>query len=154
MPRSRQELTVEAGKPSAAHTAPVPPKSSIVESAVNITGTIVRNLRTCQPSATGELTKSVERGEIPAMREAFPGMAKRLKDTRLALGFHKQVDFCREIGTEKNVYNPFEKGSRPISLDVALKIRKRFAISLDWTYCGDPAALSPEVARALVRRAA
>ena len=88
------------------------------------------------------------------MAESVKDVAQRLFETRQALGFAGQVDFCREIGVEKNVYNPFEKGRRRITIDVALKIRRRFGIPLDWTYCGDPATLPVHLYQKLSRVAA
>lgn len=62
-------------------------------------------------------------------------IGKRLVRTREALGY-SQAQFCREIGIERNQYNPFEKGRRRITVDVALLILDRFEISLDWIYAG------------------
>lgn len=62
---------------------------------------------------------------------------QRLIAARLKLGFEKQSDFAKALGVGKNVYNPFEKGTRPITLDVARRIRKRFGISVDWLLFGD-----------------
>jgi transcriptional regulator with XRE-family HTH domain len=81
------------------------------------------------------------------MVDTVKHISRRLIDTRKALGFSSQAEFCKEIGVEKNVYNPFEKGKRRITVDVALKIRKRFNIPLDWIYAGDPAALPVHVYR-------
>lgn len=154
-PRMRQVLTVEGGTPSPADTAPVPPRSSIAESTVtDMDGSVVRKLRTCQEFATCETTISTERDEISTMPEALRDMSKRLIATREALGYTAQSDFCREIGVNKNVYNPFEKAKRPITLAVALKIKKRFGIPLDWTLDGDPQALSGKVYQKLGRVAA
>lgn len=88
------------------------------------------------------------------MAEPYRDIGRRLLATRLALEFDVQNDFCTEIGVAKNVYNPFEKGRRRISLDVALKIRERFKVPLDWVFCGDPSALPLNLARRLGRLAA
>ena len=80
--------------------------------------------------------------------------ATRLVATREALGFAKQSDFCREIGVEKNVYNPFEKAKRPITIAVARKIKRRFGISLDWTLDGDSDLLPAHLYRKLGQIAA
>lgn len=79
-------------------------------------------------------------------------IARRLVRTREALGL-SQIAFCGQIGVEKNVYNPFEKGHRRITLDVALKIRARFGVSLDWIYCGDVAHLPVELYQKLAAAA-
>ncbi len=88
------------------------------------------------------------------MADTLKEIGRRLIETREALGFSGQVDFCREIDVEKNVYNPFEKGRRRITVDVAIKIRRRFGIPLDWTYCGDSTALPAHIYRKLGRTAA
>ena len=72
-------------------------------------------------------------------------VANRLVRTRLALGYEEQAEFCRQIGVDKTVYNPFEKGRRRISLDVAIAIKSRFGIPLDWIYCGDLTHLPGEI---------
>lgn len=156
MPRLRQLLTVErADNPSPSEVALVPPRASMTESGVSdMDRSIVRDLRTCQGSAPCETTILVGRGGLGPMAETTIDIARRLADTREALGFTSQVDFCRAIGIEKNVYNPFEMGSRRISLNVAIKIKKRFGIPLDWIYCGDPAALPLQIYQRLRRSAA
>lgn len=155
IPRARQVLTVEAGSPSSRDTAPVPPRASIASSAVrSIGGNIVRSLRTCQAFATRETTGGPENGEILPMPDTIKEIAQRLIATREAVGFPNQVEFCREIGIEKNIYNPFEKGRRRITVDAAIKIRKRFGIPLDWIYCGDAQALPGQIYRKLGMRAA
>lgn len=75
------------------------------------------------------------------MPDSISAVAIRIAQTRKALGYRSQADFCREIGVDRNIYNPFEKAKRRMTIDVALKIRARFGISLDWIYCGDPAQL-------------
>jgi transcriptional regulator with XRE-family HTH domain len=76
-------------------------------------------------------------------------IGRRLLRTREALGL-SQAEFCRQIGVERNLYNPFEKGRRRITIDVAMKIRDRYGITLDWTYAGDPHALPSALYHKLV----
>ena len=87
------------------------------------------------------------------MPDSVQTIANRLILTRHALGFPEQVDFCEHIGVAKNVYNPFEKARRRISLDVAIKIRTRCGVSLDWIYCGDVAAISANLYKKIARAA-
>lgn len=142
MPRVRQVLTVEAGKPRASETAPVPPRSLITASGV-INGNIVRSLRTSQGFATCETTFLMPCARIRPMGDALLRQAQRLIATRKALGFATQTAFCAQIGVKKNVYNPFERGKRPITLGVARKIQNRFGIPLDWTLDGAGAQKLP-----------
>ena len=63
----------------------------------------------------------------------------RLRELRLALGIKTQSAFALAIGVEKNTYNPMEKGEnpeRPLTFDVACKIRQRFGIPIDYLFYG------------------
>jgi transcriptional regulator with XRE-family HTH domain len=82
------------------------------------------------------------------MPETKKTIARRLLRTREALEL-SQAEFCRQIGVEKNLYNPFEKGRRRITLDIAFLIRARYGVSLDWIYCGDPSHLPAFLAERL-----
>jgi len=78
-------------------------------------------------------------------------IAKRLAQTRLALGYKTQQTFSDEIGIRPHQYSVFEKGTRRISLGVALLIWEKFGISLDWIYCGDAAGLPASLSKKLKR---
>jgi transcriptional regulator with XRE-family HTH domain len=80
-------------------------------------------------------------------------IGRRLLKTREALGL-SQAEFCRQIGVQRNLYNPFEKGRRRITIDVATKIRGRYGISLDWIYCADQRALPSDLYQKLASIAA
>jgi transcriptional regulator with XRE-family HTH domain len=80
-------------------------------------------------------------------------LALRLLRTRTALGL-SQAEFCRQIGVKKNVYNPFERGRRQITVEVATMICERFGLSLDWIYRGDVSRLPAELFQRLHQPAA
>ena len=80
------------------------------------------------------------------MPESVKDIADRLVRTREALSL-SQAAFAEAVGVEKNIYNPFERGRRRITIDVAIKIRKRFNIPLDWIFCGDPSQLPAKIYR-------
>jgi transcriptional regulator with XRE-family HTH domain len=61
----------------------------------------------------------------------------RLKALRLACGHRWQKDFAKEIGVEKNTYNPWETGKRELTFEGALLIRKRFKVPLDYLFFGE-----------------
>jgi DNA-binding XRE family transcriptional regulator len=61
----------------------------------------------------------------------------RLKNLREALGIPTQVAFAKELGIEKNTYNPFEKGTRELTFETACLIRKKFKIPIDWLFWGE-----------------
>ncbi len=61
----------------------------------------------------------------------------RLKALRLACDCTTQQQFAKEIGVEKNTYNPWEKGTRELSFEGALLIRKRYKVPLDYLFFGE-----------------
>jgi transcriptional regulator with XRE-family HTH domain len=73
----------------------------------------------------------------------------RLRELRLALEIKKQIEFARAIGVEKNTYNPWEKGQRPLTFEGACLIRKRFGIPLDYLFFG---AMRSEVPASILVR--
>jgi len=78
-------------------------------------------------------------------------IAKRLIQTRLALGYATQTAFSEQIGIHQHQYNVFENGRRRISLGVALLIWEKFGVSLDWIYCGDATGLPASLHKKLKR---
>jgi transcriptional regulator with XRE-family HTH domain len=64
-------------------------------------------------------------------------IASRLKALRKELGFSTQVKFAEKLGIDKSTYNPFEKGTRPLTFETACLIRRHFGISVDWLFFGD-----------------
>ena len=141
-PRPRQVLTVDAGKPSSAETAPVPPRSSIVEPTVSdMDATIVRDLRTCQAFSICETTSNGENAAIALMEEPLHDppeiIGARLETVRVAKGFKTQVAFAEAIGIEKNTYNPFINGERTLSWQTALLVRKKFKVPVQWLFFGE-----------------
>jgi transcriptional regulator with XRE-family HTH domain len=48
-----------------------------------------------------------------------------------------QTSFAKSLGIEKNTYNAYERGKRPLTIETAKKIRKRYGISVDWLLFGD-----------------
>lgn len=69
----------------------------------------------------------------------------RLKALRIALGFPTQTKFAKAIGVEKNTYNPWEKGARPLTFEGACLIRKKFRIPLDYLFFGEIGELPARV---------
>jgi DNA-binding XRE family transcriptional regulator len=151
--RVRQLLTVESLTASAAATWPVPPSASMIDPGV-MPANIVRTLRTCQEFATRETTILDSCGPIGSMTDDPKIIGQRLKALRLALDFHSQVAFAAEIGVEKNTYNPWEKGTRPLTFVGACLIRNRFRIPLDYLFYGDPVGLPAWLHQALLKQSA
>lgn len=142
MPRSRHVLTVDAGNPSAVATAPVPPRSLIaVSDGGCIKSNIIRTMRTCQVFATRETTILVNCGPIDRMdgplKDPPEVIGPRLKALRLALEIKSQTAFAKSINVEKNTYNPWEKGSRELTFEGALLIRRKHKIPLEYLFFGE-----------------
>lgn len=86
--------------------------------------------------------------------QAIDATARRLKATRLALDYKKQIEFAKILGVDKSSYNLMEKGKRPVTLDVGLAINEKFGVSLDWLFVGNAAQLPSHLVTKLVSRAA
>jgi DNA-binding XRE family transcriptional regulator len=119
--------------------AGIAPRSSAIEQMPSTAGR--------QPSALSQNANGVDMPMTPK------NTGRRLLRTREALEL-SQAEFCRQIGVERNLYNPFEKGRRRITIDVAMKISNRYGITLDWIYAGDPHALPSDLYHKLVASAA
>ena len=138
--------------------AEVPPSASTMSSTVwNMRQTSVGAARTCQDfgqmftaSELSALPQGTNGGDMPSGAKSI---GRRLLKTREALGL-SQAEFCRQIGVQRNLYNPFEKGRRRITIDVATKIRDRYGISLDWIYLADQRALPSDLYQKLASIAA
>lgn len=64
-------------------------------------------------------------------------VARRLVAVRESLGFKSQVAFAEKLDLTKSTYNPFETAERPLTMQVAKRIRQRFGISVDYLLFGD-----------------
>lgn len=67
-------------------------------------------------------------------------IGERLRATREALGLD-QRSLCRAIDIGESAYNQYEKGARPLTIGPAIKMCRRFGLTLDWLYRGDPSGL-------------
>lgn len=76
-------------------------------------------------------------------------VAARLALLREWAGFDSQVAFARQIDLGGPEWNHFETGRRPLALNAAHKLRRRYRVTLDWLYYGDRSGLSVEVANSL-----
>jgi transcriptional regulator with XRE-family HTH domain len=63
-------------------------------------------------------------------------IANRLISLRETLKLD-QGEFAKTLGIEKNTYNAYERGKRPLTIETAKKIRRRHGISVDWLLFGD-----------------
>lgn len=63
-------------------------------------------------------------------------VSNRLAALREKLGLD-QASFAKSLGIEKNTYNAYERGKRPLTIETAKKIRRKYGISVDWLLFGD-----------------
>lgn len=136
MPLVFQPLTVDIDCESASATAPVSPRASIISSHDCVMGTsIVRTVRTCQPSSICEATIRGANGQIVPM-DTDQDVARRLIAVREHFKL-TQAAFAGRLHIAKNTLNGFEKAKRALTLETAKRIRQRFGISMDWLLFGD-----------------
>ena len=146
-----------AGIEARARHVETPSESTMSSTVWNMRQTSVGAARTCQDfgqmftaSELSALPQGTNGGDMPSGAKSI---GRRLLKTREALGL-SQAEFCRQIGVQRNLYNPFEKGRRRITIDVATKIRDRYGISLDWIYLADQRALPSDLYQKLASIAA
>lgn len=60
-------------------------------------------------------------------------------------GGYSQTAFADAIGMAKNTLNGFEKAKRPLTIEAARKIRRRFGVSVDWLLFGDMPQISNDI---------
>jgi transcriptional regulator with XRE-family HTH domain len=72
-------------------------------------------------------------------------VARRLRKARIALGYEDKDEFGEYAGLSQSLYNRFENGRRVITLQAAMKLYKRYGLSLDWIYMGDPSGIDPRL---------
>lgn len=117
----------------------------MIESGSSMDDNIVRVVRTSQGFAKSEMTGTQKYVWLGTMTDPDQIIAARLKALRIALGYKHQNAFASELDIEKNTYNPFEKGKRPLTFEVACRIRRRFGISVDWLFFGDMGQVSNDI---------
>lgn len=76
-------------------------------------------------------------------------VAARLIMLRRALGFENQNAFAVKMGISPSLWNHYETGRRPLTLDAANKIRNRANVTLDWLLHGDRSGLTVGMSNAL-----
>lgn len=137
LPLARQPLTVDGSNDSASATALVPPSASMTKSGVIMPPNIVCTVQTCQEFATRKTTFSGNYAAIGSMMDPPHIVSARLKALRIELGYKSQSAFAAKLGIDKSTYNPYEKGTRPLTFETACLIRREFGISIDWLFFGD-----------------
>lgn len=75
-------------------------------------------------------------------------IAARLELLRQWTGKNQRA-FAEASDVTPSEWSVYERGRRALPLNVALKLKRRWRVSLDWIYYGDRAGLSVEVDRTL-----
>lgn len=135
-PRAFQLLTADIPTPDRAAVAAVPPRASIMAStelsmptdssrSVNVSR-LHKSAVDCLPDV----------GVNGGMAETAETIGKRLILTREALEI-KAAELCRRIDCKPNRWSQYERGVRPLTLDIANRLCDEFGLSLDWIYRND-----------------
>ncbi|MDE0003540.1 MAG: helix-turn-helix transcriptional regulator [Rhodospirillaceae bacterium] len=90
-----------------------------------------------------------EEDPAPSKRARPPAylrqVGRRLRVARPGLG-RSAADICRELGTTDRAWSQGETGKRLLDVLVAIRLKERYGITLDWLYDGDPARLPLDLA--------
>jgi transcriptional regulator with XRE-family HTH domain len=63
-------------------------------------------------------------------------IARRLYFSRTALGYDSQEQFAVGAGIARNTYNEYEKAKRPLTLESARRLQRRYGLTLEWLMDG------------------
>lgn len=143
IPRRRQVLTVESSTSRSPAKVEVPPNSSMIASGVMPTNTSWQNANR-QGLAKCQLTDGPAYDQIVLMSQPSKVVGDRIRRTREALGMTPTA-FSKLVGTDKGTYSKIENGERNFTLPMAIKLKRKKGIPLDWVYCADPARLPSDV---------
>lgn len=142
IPLARQVLTVLAGTSKASATALVPPRALIAVLGVSDIGAnIVRATRTCQGFAKREAIFIARSASIVGMADDLKLQAKRLTVVREVCFRGTREKFALKLGLSKGHWSDFENGKRPLTLDVARKIKALYKLPIEWLLDGEEWAL-------------
>lgn len=87
---------------------------------------------------------AIERGAfsglIPPMAQTAKQIARRLNQLLDALEI-TAAELCRQTGLSTNRWSQYASAERPITLDAALKLYDRYAVTLDWIFLGDESGM-------------
>lgn len=84
-------------------------------------------------------------------RESLAAIAERLEIAREALGYHSQTAFIQAIGEGMTAqkWSNYLSGLNRIPVPTATILCRKFGLTLDWIYHGDPSALRHALAEKL-----
>lgn len=79
---------------------------------------------------------------------SLDAIGRRLRLLRLAYNMN-QRSWAALIEVEPPRWNNYERGRKRIVVDLAMDLRKRFGVPLDWVYAGEESSLSVDLAKRL-----
>lgn len=85
---------------------------------------------------------------LEELEDSPEAVAARLERVRNILELSKR-DFALKAGLTEQAYGQFENATRPLSLAAAKKIRKTYALPLEFMYFGKSDDLPHRIAKAL-----
>lgn len=66
----------------------------------------------------------------------IPEISRRLRLLRATTGL-SQAEFARQVGVSRNAWNNFELEVGRINVDAAMKLCRKYLVTLDWIYLND-----------------
>ena len=137
MPRVLQPLTVDMDCLSPSATAAVPPKPEMIASQDVMNATLVRAMRTSQGFAQCETTFLYDRALIEVMEpDSDEAVGRRIVALRAKVGLQQQ-ELAADLNITKSTLSAYESGSRPLTMESARRLRRRFGVPIDWLLFGD-----------------
>lgn len=85
---------------------------------------------------------------VPVTKQ-MDGIGERLQRLRVVFNLI-QKELAAEIRVSSNRLSQWESDKHPPALDAAINLRRKYGITLDWLYFGDPRGMTAELLRALL----
>lgn len=79
-------------------------------------------------------------------------IGRRLKAARDALGL-SQADICRAVDVSPSRWNQWETGGKLPDALVMAEVSRRYGITMDWVFAGNPAGLPHAISSKLLKAA-
>jgi len=99
--------------------------------------TIVRTMRTSQGFANCEATFFEDHGSMEGMEpDSDEAVGRRLVALRQRAKLQQQ-ELAQQLHMTKSTLSAYESGSRPLTMESARRMRKRFGVTVDWLLFGD-----------------
>lgn len=135
-------------------TADVPPRSSMMVSAVTMPDEYSRNVNVSRHHALGIVT-DCELGSDVGVKQTRKDVVDRLRALPDAFEI-SDAELCRRIGIKPTAWANYVAydGKRKLPVKIAIDLCDEFNVTLDWIFRGKTALLPKEILRKLRRIAA